>query len=346
MRIWPGSPYPLGATWDGEGVNFALFSENATAVELCLFEKPDDPRETHRLRIEECTDFVWHVYLPEIRPGQLYGYRVHGPYDPAAGHRFNSNKVVLDPYAKSVARTVRWADEMFGYRVGDPGEDASFDERDNASCAPLAAVVDPAFTWGDDRPPRTPWRNTVIYEMHVRGFSMRQPRIPESLRGTYEALTTEHALNHLKGLGVTAVELMPVHYHSGDRHLAQKGLTNYWGYMVAQIALSIVAIMIVSVKFAPEGGLSAVTHGIIVVTTDKGPSHPDVFWVLHGSDTGCVVPQGATGEPMFLERLQQLPGFRNNAVIEAMCSADNRRFLCWEKASGGEQVETVNRPPG
>jgi glycogen operon protein len=230
VRIWPGDPYPLGATWTGVGVNFALFSAHATSVELCLFDSADATRESARVFLPEQTDMVWHGFLPDAKPNQLYGYRVHGPYEPAAGHRFNSNKIVLDPYAKSVARTVRWADEMFGYRVGDAGEDASFDERDSAACAPLAAVVDPAFTWGDDRPPRTPWRNTVIYEMHVRGFSMRQPNIPDALRGTYEALTTEHALNHLKSLGITAVELMPVHYHSGDRHLAQKGLTNYWGY--------------------------------------------------------------------------------------------------------------------
>src|SRR5438552_7755593 len=173
---------------------------------------------------------VWHGFLPDARPNQLYGYRVHGPYEPAAGHRFNPNKVVMDPYAKSIARTVRWADEMFGYKVGQPEEDASFDDRDNAAFAPLAAVVDPAFTWGDDRPPRTPWHNTVIYEMHVCGFSKQHPDIPEQLRGTYEALTTERALEHLRKLGVTAVELMPVHYHPLDRYLEEKGLTNYWGY--------------------------------------------------------------------------------------------------------------------
>ena len=191
MRVWPGDPYPLGATWTGVGVNFALFSAHATKVELCLFDSPDaDTRIGARFALPEQTDMVWHGFLPDARPNQLYGYRVHGPYEPAAGHRFNPNKVVMDPYAKSVARTIRWADEMFGYRVGDPDADLSFDERDNAAFAPLAAVVDPAFTWGDDRPPRTPWHNTVIYEMHVRGFSKRHPDIPEHLRGTYEALTT------------------------------------------------------------------------------------------------------------------------------------------------------------
>jgi glycogen operon protein len=230
MRVWPGDPYPLGATWNGVGVNFALFSEHAERVELCLFDSPDATKESARIELTEQRDMVWHGLLPDARPNQLYGYRVYGPYDIANGHRFNPNKVVMDPYAKAVARTVRWADEMFGYRVGDPETDLSFDDRDNAAFAPLAAVVDPAFTWGDDRPPRTAWHNTVIYEMHVRGFSRRHPSIPEPLRGTYEALTSEEAINHLKRLGVTAVELMPVHHHARDRHLEERGLTNYWGY--------------------------------------------------------------------------------------------------------------------
>ena len=230
MRVWPGEPYPLGATWTGVGVNFALFSAYATKVELCLFDSPDATKEWARIALNEHTDQIWHAFLPDARPNQLYGYRVHGPYEPANGHRFNPNKVVMDPYAKSVARTIRWADEMFGYTVGSPEEDASFDERDDAAFAPIAAVVDPAFTWGDDRAPRTPWHDTVIYEMHVRGFSNRHPDIPDSLRGTYEALTTEPAIEHLKKLGITAVELMPVHHHARDRYLEEKGLTNYWGY--------------------------------------------------------------------------------------------------------------------
>src|SRR4029078_3355717 len=193
MRVWPGDPYPLGATWTGVGVNFALFSEHAEKVELCLFDAADATKETARIALPEHTDMVVHAFLPDARPNQLCGYRVHGRYDPAAGHRFNANKIVMDPYAKSVARTVRWADEMFGYRVRDEQQDLSFDDRDNAAFAPLAAVVDPAFTWGNDRQPRTPWHDTVIYEMHVRGFSKRHPGIPDHLRGTYEALTTEAA---------------------------------------------------------------------------------------------------------------------------------------------------------
>ncbi|HEY7293034.1 MAG TPA: glycogen debranching protein GlgX [Vicinamibacterales bacterium] len=230
MRVWPGYPYPLGATWTGVGVNFAIFSAHATRVDLCLFDSADATAESVRIRLPEQTDQVWHGFLPDARPNQLYGYRVLGPYDPAAGHRFNPNKVVLDPYAKSIARSVRWADEMFGYVVGNNDGDMVMDEHDNAPYAPLAAVVDPAFTWGDDRPLLTPWHNTVIYEMHVRGFTMQHPAIPPALRGTYEALTMEPAIEHLKKLGVTAVELMPVHHHSSDRYLLERGLSNYWGY--------------------------------------------------------------------------------------------------------------------
>jgi glycogen operon protein len=230
MRVWPGQPYPLGATWTGLGVNFAIYSSHATRVDLCLFNSPQATDASASITLPEQTDMVWHGYLPDIRPGQLYGYRIHGPNDPVAGHRFNPYKVVVDPYAKSVARPVRWDDSMFGYEVGSPAADLSFDTRNNAAYAPLAAVIDPAFTWGDDRPPRTPWHRTVIYEMHVKGFSQLQRQVPERLRGSYEALTTEPALEHLTRLGVTAVELMPVHHHAYERHLVERGLANYWGY--------------------------------------------------------------------------------------------------------------------
>jgi isoamylase len=230
MRVWPGQPYPLGATWTGLGVNFAIFSAHATRVELCLFDSADATKPATCVALPEQTNMVWHGYLPDVRPGQLYGYRVHGPYDPGAGHRFNPAKIVMDPYAKSVGRSVKWDDSMFGYTVGSPEADLSFDKRDNAASAPLAAVIDPAFTWGDDRPPRTPWHRTVIYELHVKGFTKLHPRVPEPLRGTYEALTTEPVLEHLQRLGITAVELMPVHHHAYDRHLVERGLANYWGY--------------------------------------------------------------------------------------------------------------------
>jgi isoamylase len=229
-RYKPGVPYPLGATWDGRGVNFALFSEHAERVELCLFDHPMDTRESRRIVLSERTDQVFHGYLTDVRPGQLYGYRVQGPYAPEEGHRFNPSKVLLDPYAKAVGRMTRWADELFGYSIGDPRADLARDDRDDAAFAPLAAVADPAFTWGDDRPPGTPWHKTVIYEAHVRGLTRLHPEVPERLRGTYEAIATDPIIRHLRELGVTAVELMPVHHHLDDRHLEERGLTNYWGY--------------------------------------------------------------------------------------------------------------------
>jgi glycogen operon protein len=230
MRIWPGRPYPQGATWDGQGVNFAIFSENGTAVDLCLFDSPGISTESARISMRERTDLIWHCYLPDARPGQLYGYRVDGPYAPTDGHRFNPNKLLIDPYAKAVSGTIRWSDALYGYRVGDPGEDLSFDERDSAGGMPKCVVIDPAFSWGEDRSPGTPWNRTVIYECHVKGLTWRHPAIPEELRGTYRALAYDPIIEHLQGLGVTAVELMPVHQSVDDRHLVEGGLSNYWGY--------------------------------------------------------------------------------------------------------------------
>ena len=229
-RVWPGEPYPLGATWDGAGANFAIYSEFATSVELCLFDSVRARKEACRVELPEQTDMVWHGYLPDVQPGQLYGYRVHGPYAPRAGHRFNPNKLLLDPYAKRIARDVGWSDAMFGYRIGDAKSDLSFDDRDNAAHAPLAALIDPAFTWGDDRPPRTPWHETVIYELHVKGFTKQHPGVPRGSKGTYTGLASEASISYLKDLGITAVELMPVHYHLDDRYLVDKKLKNYWGY--------------------------------------------------------------------------------------------------------------------
>ena len=230
MKTKPGHPYPLGATWDGKGVNFALFSENGTKVELCLFDSPEAAKETTRVVLGEHTDQVWHAYLPDVRPGQLYGYRVHGPYEPANGHRFNPAKVVLDPYAKAIGRDVKWDDSMFAYKLGDPAEDAAIDDRDNAAFAPLAKVIDPSFDWGNDDRPNIAWHKTVIYEAHVKGFTKKMPGVPEGLRGTYAGLASDAAIEHLTGLGVTAIELLPVHYHVDDRYLQEKKLVNYWGY--------------------------------------------------------------------------------------------------------------------
>jgi isoamylase len=230
MRVWPGAPYPLGATWDGEGVNFALFSEHATNVELCLFEEPDDAKEYARIPLRERTDLIWHAYLPDVRPGSLYGFRVDGPYAPHEGHRFNPNKLLLCPYSKAISGPVDWDDALYGYEIGHPDEDRSFDHRDSAAHMPKSVVVDTAFTWGDDRPPRIPWNRTVIYECHVKGTTMRHPAVPPEVRGTYLGMASDPVVDHLTALGVTAVELLPVHQFVNDRHLVERGLRNYWGY--------------------------------------------------------------------------------------------------------------------
>jgi isoamylase len=239
LRVYPGSAYPLGATWDGMGVNFALFAEHALAVELCLFESVDATEESARILLPEYSDHVWHGYFPDLKPGQLYGYRVHGPWDPLNGHRFNPNKLLTDPYAKSIARLERWNDALFGYEIPKSGKisamaysdaDLKMDTRDSAPYAPLCAVVDDAFIWGDDKHPKTPWHRTIIYEAHVRGLTMRHPRVPDAIKGTYAAIGSEPVIEHLLDLGITAIELLPVHHHVDDHFLIQKNLTNYWGY--------------------------------------------------------------------------------------------------------------------
>jgi isoamylase len=229
MRTWPGFPYPLGATWDGAGVNFALFSEHSTGVELCLFDETGHS-ECARVALSEYTDHVWHVYLPEGRPGQRYGYRVHGPYDPRRGHRFNPAKLLFDPYAKAIDGTVRWSDLLYGYPVGHPDADLTRDDRDSAGGVPKSVVVDTAFDWEGDQLLRVPWHDTIIYEIHVKGFTVRHPDVPPELRGTYAGLAHPAVIDHLRRLGVTSVELMPTHQFVVDRDLVERGLTNYWGY--------------------------------------------------------------------------------------------------------------------
>jgi isoamylase len=226
-RIWPGKPSPLGATWDGTGVNFALYSAHATAVELCLFDSAYADKEVARLPITERTNLVWHGYVPHLRPGQLYGYRIHGPYDPKAGHRFNPAKLVMDPYTRAIGRRMRWDSAVFGFNIDAPDR---MDERDSAPWAPLGAVIDPSFHWGDDRPLRTSWADTVIYEMHVKGFTKLHPEVHDDLRGTFLGLSSEPVLEHLKLLGITAIELLPIQFHVDEQHLLQKKLTNFWGY--------------------------------------------------------------------------------------------------------------------
>ncbi|HET6494191.1 MAG TPA: glycogen debranching protein GlgX [Thermoleophilia bacterium] len=227
MRVWPGSPYPLGATWQGQGANFALYSRHATGVDLCLRHE-DGSQEIVPLR--ERTDMVWHAFLPDLRPGQRYGYRVHGPYAPLDGHRFNPNKFLLDPYAKAIDGTLTPEDAMYGYRIEESEQDLSFSEIDSAPSMPSCVLIDPGFGWAGDRPPRTPWHRTVIYESHVKGLTMLHPGVPDELRGKFLALAQEPILDHLVGLGVTAVELLPVQQSVADNWLRKKGLTNYWGY--------------------------------------------------------------------------------------------------------------------
>jgi glycogen operon protein len=227
--LWPGRPFPLGATWDGLGVNFALFSECAERVELCLFDA-SGRHEIKRLTLREQTEHVWHGYLPQARPGLLYGYRVHGRYRPKEGLRCNANKLLLDPYAQQIVGDVRWHDALFGYRVGHPDLDLSFDRRDSAPYMPRCKVIEPAFSWGDDRAPNVPWSDTVIYELHLRGFTQTHPDVPAPLRGTCAGLASAPAIDHLRRLGVTTVELLPPQAFVDDRQLHARGLRNYWGY--------------------------------------------------------------------------------------------------------------------
>ena len=228
-RCLPGKPYPLGATWDGTGVNFALYSEHATKVELGLYDHRGR-RETERIQLREQTAFVWHAYVPGLQPGQLYGYRVYGPWDPANGLRFNPAKLLIDPYARAISGQIDWERPIYPYRFGGDNADLTIDRRDSASGMPKGVVVSPYFDWAHDRPPQIPLSDSVIYEMHVRGFSMLNEHIPQDLRGTYAGLASPPALKYLKKLGITAVELMPVHQFVHDKALVDRGLRNYWGY--------------------------------------------------------------------------------------------------------------------
>lgn len=228
-RITEGSPNPLGATWDGLGVNFALFSANATRVELCLFDGRGKS-ELERIELPEYTNEIFHGYLPEAGPGTIYGYRVHGPYEPASGHRFNPNKLLLDPYAKAHVGSLTWDDACFGYTLGAQEGDLTFDERDSGPYVPKCRVIDPAFTWGRERSPETAWEGTIIYEMHVRGYTKLHAAVPEALRGTFSGIGHRDVVDYIRSLGVTAVELLPVQTIVDERRLQMKGLANYWGY--------------------------------------------------------------------------------------------------------------------
>src|SRR6185503_15064166 len=222
-ELWPGKAYPLGATYDGSGTNFAVFSEAAERVELCLFDNGDETRVT----LPEVDGFVWHGFIPNIEPGQRYGYRVYGPYDLATGQRCNPNKLLIDPYAKAIDSTFEWNQSLFGYNFSDPD---SRNDEDSAVGTPKAVVINPYFDWGVDRPPQHAYADTVIYEAHVKGLTQTHPDIPENVRGTYAAVAHPVIIEHLKSLGVNAIELMPVHHFVNDSTLIEKGLSNYWGY--------------------------------------------------------------------------------------------------------------------
>ena len=228
-RVREGHSFPLGATWDGVGVNFALFSAHASKVELSLFDI-EGKRELERVELPEFTDEVWHGYLPEARPGTVYGYRVHGTYEPAAGHRFNPNKLLIDPYARQLVGELSWDPAVFGYTLGSPDRDLSFDERDSGAFVPKCRVIDPAFTWGAERRPHVPWERSVIYELHVRGYTIRHPAVPPEMRGTFAGLMRPEVIDYIRRLGVSAVELLPIHAFADDRHLLDRGLRNFWGY--------------------------------------------------------------------------------------------------------------------
>ncbi len=228
-RIAEGTPFPLGATWNGNGVNFALFSAHATKVELCLFDETGQ-HEIERIELPEYTDEVWHVFVPNLKPGAVYGYRVHGPYEPEKGHRFNPNKLLLDPYAKAHIGDLKWAPEIFGYTLGSEEGDLSFDERDSAPFVPKCKVVDATFSWSHPERNPLPWDRVIFYETHVRGFTKRHPEVPEELRGTFAGLGQKAVIDYIKSLGVTSVELMPIQTFVNDSYLLEKGLTNYWGY--------------------------------------------------------------------------------------------------------------------
>jgi isoamylase len=248
-KVWPGRPFPLGATWDGKGVNFAIFSAHAEKVELCLFDRTG-MREEARITLPEYTNEVWHAYLPDARPNLLYGYRVYGPFDPAQGHRFNPNKLLIDPYAKSLHGRIRWGDAVFGYRVGSPREDLSFDRRDDARNVPKCRVIEPAFTWGDDRRPQTAWEETIILELHVRGITIKHAGVEPRFRGTFAGLAAPPIIDYLLDLGVTAIELLPIHAAVDEHHLVQSGLANYWGY-------NTIAFFAPDLRFLPTGSIAA-----------------------------------------------------------------------------------------
>jgi isoamylase len=284
-RLLPGSPYPLGASWDGLGVNFAVFSANAQQIELCLFD-PNGRKETRRYTLPECTDEIWHGYLPNAHPGTAYGFRAHGPYQPQDGHRFNPHKLLLDPYARKLVGQFRWSDALFGYRVHSNRLDLSIDRRDSAPAMPKCVVIDEAFDWSHDTRPNVPWGDSVIYETHVRGASMRRPDLRAHERGTFAALSSPEFIEHLQKLGVTAVELLPVHAFMNDRFLVERGLRNYWGYNTAAffapepsyLSQHRLDEMRIAVRQLHAAGIEVILDVVYNHTCEGGEMGPTVSW--------------------------------------------------------------------
>jgi isoamylase len=302
VEVWPGEPLPLGAHWDGRGTNFSVFSEVATRVDLCLF---DDRGCETRVRLSEITAFCWHGYVPGVGPGQRYGFRVEGPWAPADGHRCNPHKLLLDPYARAIAGEVQWGPAVLPYR---PGEPETLSDEDSASSVPRSVVVDAAFDWGDDRPLRRPLHETVIYEVHVKGLTARMPDVPEALRGTYAGLAHPAAVEYLAALGITAVELLPVHQFLHDGHLVERGLRNYWGYNSIGF-------------FAPHGDYAAAGDG-----GDQVREFKAMVKALHAAGLEVIldVVYNHTAEGNHLGPMLSFKGLDNSAYYRPV--EDDRRY--------------------
>jgi glycogen operon protein len=316
-----GRPFPLGATWDGRGVNFAIYSKVAEKIELCLYDAQHN--ETRRIELPHTRGGLWYGYVKECRPGDLYGYRVHGPYNPAEGQRCNPNKLLLDPYAKGIVGKMEWSEAQYGYEVGSEQEDFSFSTLDSAPQVPKSLVVDDAFDWGDDRPPAVPWQDTVFYEVHVKGFTKRHPGVREDLRGTYAGLASEAAIAHLKALGVTSVELLPVHAFLDDHHLEERGLTNYWGYNTIGF-------------FAPDMRYGAAGHGLGTIAEFKG-----MVKLLHSAGIEVIldVVYNHTAEGNHLGPTVCFKGI-DHATYYRLSDADRR--YCADYTGTGNTLDTGN----
>lgn len=306
-ELYPGTPYPLGTSYDGKGVNFALYTENATRVDLCLFDKDQLNKENQRISLKERTHDVWHVYIPGIKPGQLYGYRVHGPYEPENGQRFNPNKLLIDPYAKAISDKIEWDDSLFGYQTGHEDEDLSFSDSDSAPYMPKSVVVGEDYDWEGDALLKIPYYKTVIYETHVKGFTKLNPDIPEKLRGTYAGISHPASIEYLTKLGITAIELMPIHHFITDRHLEENNLTNYWGY-------NTLGFFAPDVRYASKG-----THG------EQVTEFKDMVKALHkaGIEVILDVVYNHTGEGNHLGPTLSFKGIDNLGYYRV---TENKRF--------------------